>query len=118
MAAKGNAYAAKTVLFPTRFIFLEKTGLVAGNDISYKDYVDHYQGADADLVVLAYDWRFKAEPCASRELEQALRRGLVPLYRRFIDIYMERMAFHGEHDLAEKLADWKRCLRTNVGSMR
>lgn len=36
---KGAVYVTKTILFPARFIYLEKTGNIASNDVSYEYYV-------------------------------------------------------------------------------
>jgi len=47
---KGAVYVTKTVLFPARFIYLAKTGEIAGNDVSYQYYIDNFSGSDAKLV--------------------------------------------------------------------
>ena len=50
IANKGTVYVTKTILFPTRFIYLERTGEVAGNEVSHRYYLDNFIGDDAELV--------------------------------------------------------------------
>lgn len=107
MAGKGDVYITKTVLFPARFIYLERTGKVAGNDVSYQYYLEHFQGDDAALVELAYQWRNESVPEPLDEIITPLERGLVPLYHRFIDSYVTAMNRYGEEALADQLLAWR-----------
>lgn len=91
IAGKGAVYITKTILFPARFIYLAKTGEVAGNEASYKHYIDNFVGPDANLVERAYKWRFDSLPGDPDKVKTYLESGLVQLYSRFIDLYIDRM---------------------------
>ena len=107
MAKKGAVYITKTVLFPARFLYLEKTGEIAGNDASYQYYVDSFTGDDADLVNSGYQWRLHGLPEDLDSVTKKLNKGLVSLYHNFIDIYAGRMESYGQHELKQKLMQWR-----------
>ena len=107
IAAKGGVYITKTVLFPTRFIYLERTGKIAGNDVSYQYYLDNFLGDDAELVKQAYQWRIESVPDSMDEIVELLDKGIFRLYHQFIDIYVDCMDRHGEENLASQLRQWK-----------
>ena len=104
---KGSAQVSKIVLFPARFIYLEKTGEIAGNDVSYQYYIDHFSGPDADLVKHGYQWRFDSLPDDVSQVYELLHKGLGKLYLKFIDSYVQKMGLYGEEDLKNKLIKWK-----------
>lgn len=104
---KGTVYVTKTILFPARFLYLEKTGEIAGNDVSYKYYIDNFSGDDAELVRNGYQWRLSSLPEDSDSVTKDLNKGLVKLYHNFIDIYSKKMESYGLHDLNERLMEWK-----------
>ena len=104
---KGSAYASKTVLFPARFIYLARTGKIAGNDVSYRYYIDHFDGSDAELVKHGYQWRFDSFPDDVSQVVKLLDKGLRKLYQNFIDIYARQMSLHGEEALRKSLIEWK-----------
>ena len=106
IADRGIVHLTKTILFPARFIYLERTGEVAGNDESCRYFVDHFEGPDADLVQSAFDWRSDPLP-TQLEIVHLLRAGLSPLYRRFLEIYVPRLEEYEETELAAKLTDWR-----------
>ena len=110
VASKGTVYVTKTVLFPARFIYLERTGEIAGNDVSFQYYVDHFSGYDAALVQRAYQWRQESLPESSDEVVELLNKGLVPLYCRFIDIYRDCLSHYGEGDLSHRLGSWREAI--------
>jgi predicted nucleotidyltransferase len=104
---KGAVYVTKTILFPARFIYLEKTGEIAGNDASHQYYVDNFSGNDAELVSNGYQWRLNSLPQELSTVTDLLNEGLIELYHKFIDIYAERMGSYGQHELQSKLIKWK-----------
>jgi len=104
---KGLVYITKTVLFPARFLYLEKTGEIAGNDVSYQYYIDNFSGDDAELVRNGYQWRLNSLPEDLDLVTRLLNKGLIKLYHNFIDIYSRQMESYGHHDLKEKLVEWK-----------
>ncbi len=105
---KGVVYVTKTILFPARFIYLAKTGKIAGNDVSYHYYIDHFSGDDAKLVESAYQWRLHSLPDNQALVTQTMDKGLTKLYHHFISIYVERMDLYGQTDLKAKLLQWKK----------
>jgi predicted nucleotidyltransferase len=107
ISAKGVVYVTKTILFPARFIYLEKTGQIAGNDASYQYYIDSFNGKDADLVTQGYKWRHHSLPSDLDKVTNLLNDGLVALYCRFIDIYTRRMELYEQSEIRSQLLDWK-----------
>ena len=103
---RGPIYLTKMILFPARFLCLERTGLVTGNDESAHYYCDNFDGPDAELVAQAQQWRSEALP-ASVTIQGLLESGLVPLYMRFLDVYVERVETSGETDVASRLIRWR-----------
>lgn len=105
---KGVVYVTKTILFPARFIYLAKTGEIAGNDISYQYYINNFSGSDAELVDSGYQWRLSSLPENLDSVTQKMSEGLIKLYHNFIDIYAERMDSYGQLKLRSNLIQWKR----------
>lgn len=112
LAESGVVHLTKTVLFPARFLYLEHTGEVAGNDESASSYCSRFSGPDAELVARAHRWRTAPLP-AEDEISSLLRAGLIPLYRRFLDHYQASLESHNQPRLAERLQDWQTLLRTS-----
>ena len=110
---KGSVKVSKTILFPARFIYLEKTGKIAGNDVSYQYYIDHFSGPDADLVKYGYQWRFDSLPDDVSQVYELLHKGLDKLYLKFIDSYVQKMGLYGEEDLKNKLIKWKESIASS-----
>ena len=103
----GVLYITKIVLFPPRFIYLAETGLVAGNDDSVNFYTGKYTGRGAKLVGCAFDWRMNGLPDDLSKVSETLNSGLLDLYCRFIDTYIERMRAYKENELEAQLVHWK-----------
>ncbi|ROR94947.1 nucleotidyltransferase-like protein [Sinobacterium caligoides] len=110
ITAQGTVYTSKTILFPARFIYLAKTGEIAGNDVSYRYYVDNFKGADAELVRQGYEWRLHGLPEDPKVANAALDKGLVTLYTTFIDIFIDSMMTYGESRLCDELTQWKQAI--------
>ncbi len=104
---KGTVYVTKTILFPARFIYLEKTGKIAGNDVSHQYYVDNFAGDDTELVRNGYQWRLNSLPQELGIVTDLLNDGLIGLYHKFIDIYADRMGAHEQYELQSRLIEWK-----------
>jgi hypothetical protein len=104
---KGVVYVSKTVLFPARFIYLAKTGEIAGNDVSYQYYIDNFSGSDAELVYSGYQWRLGSLSEDLDEVTKTISNGLIKLYHNFIDIYVEKMELYGQIELKSNLIQWK-----------
>ena len=106
IADRGPIYLTKVILFPARFLSLERIRLVAGNDESARYYCDNFDGPDAELVAQALHWRSEALP-ASATIQGLLESGLVPLYERFLDVYVEAVEAYGETHVASRLMRWR-----------
>ncbi len=119
---KGPAHISKIILYPARFIYLERTSEIAGNEVSYQYYMDHFSGPDADLVEHGYQWRFNSFPDDIDRVVELLEKGLGILYQNFIDIYAQQMDLYGETDLKDGLIKWKeninQCSRTRQAVTR
>lgn len=108
IANKGIVYVTKTILFPARFIYLLKSGVIAGNEASAEYYVNNFLlGPDAILVNNSYQWRVNGFPARFDEVAECLQIGLVPLYVRFIDLYIAVMKDYQRDDLVTQLQAWK-----------
>ena len=109
LASSGIVHLTKTVLFPARLVYLERSGEVAGNDVSARHYCDHFNGPDAELVANALGWRSGLLPPVA-EIEALLERGLSPLYLRFLNVYVSRLEAFGDTALVARLIRWRETL--------
>jgi predicted nucleotidyltransferase len=112
IADKGVVYTTKTILFPARFIYLEKTGEIAGNEQSSLYYVNNFKGPDAELVKYGYHWRLNSLPVDLNIVTQYLEKGLILLYINYINIYIQRMEQYGENIIKNELIQWKKNIST------
>ena len=110
IAKKGVVYTTKTILFPARFIYLERTGEVAGNKESSRYYLDNFKGPDAELINYGYHWRLNSLPNDLNIVTGYLKKGLTLLYINYINIYIQRMEQYEENLLKNELIQWKRKL--------
>lgn len=102
---KGVVEITKTVLWPVRFIYILRTGKIAGNDVSVKYFRDNFSGHVVGLVSEAYKWRSVRLP-PDKEVLELLENSLVPLYEICINIYVKRLEEYGEKDLVEEINLW------------
>jgi len=107
IAKKGVVYITKTILFPARFIFLERTGKIAGNEDSCRYYMSNFKGPDAELIKNGYHWRFNSLPKDINIVTDYLKKGLTLLYINYINIYVERMELYKEISIKNKLIQWR-----------
>ena len=107
IAEKGVVYTTKTILFPARFIYLQKTGEIAGNEESSRHYIDNFAGPDAELIRQGYFWRFNSLPKDIDIVTNYLRKGISILYINYINLYIQQMDLYKEINLMDKLIQWK-----------
>ena len=107
---KGVVYVTKTILFPARFIYLQRTAEIAGNEASYQYYIENFSGEDARLVQQGYQWRLDGLPEDLSVVNSQLSKGLVKLYCNFIDIYIVQMDSYHEYEIKSKLEQWKQAI--------
>lgn len=97
----------KLVLFPVRFVFTASTGEVGRNDSA----VDHFEkvnaGPAARLARAALGWRHAPPPPGDPGTLEVIARGILPLYRIFLDDHEARLANSGRHDLTEAFRAWR-----------
>jgi hypothetical protein len=110
LVASGARTLTKRILFPVRFVYTARTGRIGRNDAAVEHFIQTERGAVAELVLSAFHWRYAPfEPGDPAVLEQA-RRGLLPLYRLFVDDYEPRLRSLGEGGLAAAFAAWREAL--------
>ncbi len=106
LVAAGARSLTKRVLFPVRFLYTARTGLIGRNDAAVALFLQTESGSAAELAGGAFLWRYRPfEPGDAAVLEQT-RRGLVPLYRLFADDYGRRLRSLGEDELARAFEAW------------
>ena len=106
LLAQGTRRVTKLVLFPVRFLFTAKTGLVGTNEAAAEHYLADGQVPSTDLVAAAVTWRSAAPDDA--EAEALLRGGMIPLYVHYIDDHIARLNDLGRSGLVGAFAEWRR----------
>jgi len=107
---KGLTYLTKTILFPVRFIYFEKTDSISGNDVSVNYYLNHFETNEKELVRYGFGLRNNKE--ISTEAIELLKKYLIPLYLRFIDIYIPVLSKYNKQDLVNEFQQWRKKLIT------
>jgi len=100
LVAQGPRRLTKLVLFPVRFLFTAETGQVGTNALAVEHFLADAGAPAKELVAAAMGWRLTA-PDDAPQAEALLGRGVIPLYRYFIEDHLERLARMGQRDLAE-----------------
>tara|TARA_Y100001960_G_scaffold15479_1_gene14038 strand:+ start:1008 stop:1826 length:819 start_codon:yes stop_codon:yes gene_type:complete len=108
IAEKGVVYTTKTILFPARFIYLERTGEIAGNKESSRYYQDNFKGPSSKLIQHGYHWRINDLPKDLGIVSDYLRKGLRELYINYINIYIQSMEKYKEIEIRDELIQWKK----------
>jgi hypothetical protein len=104
-AALGPRPASKVALFPVRFLFTARTGLIGQNKAS----VDHYlavtpDGPAADLARAGLRWRTQWSGSDCGNAARLLESGAIVLYQEFAAEYAGRLRGMGRADLARELS--------------
>ena len=105
---RGLTYLTKTILFPVRFVYFEKTGSISGNDVSVHYYLNHFETSEKQLVKYGFDLRSKKE--ITIEAIELLEKYLIPLYLCFIDIYIPVLSRYNNQDLVSEFQQWRQKL--------
>ena len=108
LVAQGVRQVTKWSLFPVRFVYTLATGAVAGNSESVQWARDHLEGPERVLATSALMWR--DEPWAPSYQTLVLGEGLAPLYRWFIQSYLEQATLPTE--LIDGFESWHTKLDT------
>jgi hypothetical protein len=96
----------KLILFPVRFLFTARTGEAGMNDRSVEHFTAVEAGPAAELAAKAFGWRYAPPRPGERAVTAALRSGVLPLYRRFVGEYQDRLRGYGALELTQAYVDW------------
>jgi hypothetical protein len=103
----------KQVLYPVRFLYTARTGDAGMNDQAVAHFLDLHDGAAAALASKALVWRSNPPNPGEDAVVEALRQGLLPLYRVFLADYEQRLRDYREFDLARRYREWRQKLDQN-----
>jgi hypothetical protein len=100
----------KTVLFPVRFLYTARTGQMGRNEAAVTHFTATETGPVADLALRGFAWREEPPDPNDPSVLAILERGLLPLYRLFVDEYAVRLGQEGELDRARAFEAWRQRL--------
>lgn len=104
--AGGARVASKVALFPVRFLYTVRTGLMGENDAAVAHYVDVTPaGPTADLAAAGLAWRSAWDP-ALVDVARTQLRAAPELYAEFVAAYVPELDAAGLSDLASELEVW------------
>lgn len=115
LLARGVRRVTKLVLFPVRFMFTAATSRVGTNDEAVGWYLAAADAPAKPLVRDALAWR-AAAPENRSAATALLRDQLVPLYLRYIDDHIDRLATADEPELVRGFEQWRDRLTRAAGS--
>lgn len=102
----GPRVLTKRILFPVRFIYTARTGEVGRNEAAVDYFVAAETGPAADLARRGYQWRSTPYAPDDPAVQQAVERGLLPIYGLFIEDYEGRLREYGDQGLADGFGTW------------
>jgi hypothetical protein len=106
-AALGPRPASKVALFPVRFLFTARTGLVGRNEAAVEHYLAQTpDGPAADLARAGMRWRTRWAPADRESAPRLLAAGAVPLYQEFAAEYAGLLRGMDRAALADELSRW------------
>jgi hypothetical protein len=106
----GARKLTKLVLYPVRFLYTAQTGQVGVNHKAVEHFSAVTTGMSAVLARSALEWRKTPPDPGDGAIAEALRKGLLPLYRVFLEDYERRLRGYGELDLAQAYSEWRQQL--------
>lgn len=106
LVARGVRQLTKLVLFPVRFLYTAKTGLVGTNEAAAELYLADGQAPSLALVAAALAWRSTA--LDEIEATALLQREMIPLYLHYIDDHTARLTELGRLDLVAAFVEWRK----------
>jgi len=102
----------KLILYPVRFVFTARTGEVGRNESAVDYLTGVTAGSAAELARTALAWRYTPPDPRDHATLDVIERGLLPLYRMFLDDYEVRLRNYGQRDLADAFRMWREQLET------
>ena len=103
----------KLILFPVRFVFTARTGEVGRNNLAVDYFTGVTTGPAAELARTAFQWRDTPPDPRDHATLDVIERGLLPIYRIFLDDHETRLRDYGEHGLAEAFRAWRQQLESS-----
>jgi len=103
----GVRMLTKRVLFPVRLLFTAQTGQIGRNEAAVEHFTKVETGPAADLARKGFEWRDEPPDPSDRTVVEILERGLLPLYRLFLEDYGVRLRAYGELNLVQALQEWR-----------
>ena len=100
----------KIVLFPVRLLFTARTGQIGRNEVAVEYFTAVETGLAADLARIGFTWREEPPDPSDPTVLDSLEKGLLPLYRLFLDEYAERLRQYGELELGHAFEQWRQRL--------
>jgi predicted nucleotidyltransferase len=97
----------KRVLYPVRFLFTARTGQIGMNDEAVKYFSTVEDGPVAELARKGLEWRIEPPNPGDQGVVETLQKGVLPLYRIFLDDYEQRVREYGEFELAQAYREWR-----------
>jgi predicted nucleotidyltransferase len=108
---EGKSIAAtKFVLYPVRLLFTAQTGEVGANADAVAHFARIAPEATRALAVAALEWRDEPAKLADPSAAAMIRAGLRPLYRLFVEDYVQRLHKHDAPGLAQRFREWSRAI--------
>jgi len=100
----------KIVLFPVRLLFTAQTGQIGRNEAAVVYFTGVETGPAGDLARNGFTWREEPPDPNDPAVVDSLEKGLLPLYRLFLDGYAVQLRQYGEFDLAHAFEEWRQRL--------
>ena len=107
LIAAGVRALTKRVLFPVRFLYTARTGLIGLNDAAVAHFVAMERGPVAELAAEALNWRYHPFEPGDASVHDKAARGLMPVTVLFVEEYEMRLRALGELELADSFARWR-----------
>jgi len=108
--AGGARMASKVALFPVRFLYTARTGLMGENEAAAAHYLASTPpGPTSALVHAGLEWRTRWSPSLI-DIYRGLLAAAPDLYREFVDGYAPELRSAGLAELADELEQWRGCL--------
>ena len=106
LVAAGTRSLTKRVLFPVRYLYTARTGLIGFNDAAVAHFLAAESGPAAQLASEASKALRALRARRSGGARQGPR-GLLPIYRMFVEEYAKRLRVLGERELANAFEQWR-----------
>jgi hypothetical protein len=97
----------KRILYPVRFLYTARAGEVGRNEWAVRHFTDAATGPAVALAQAALAWRHAPPVVRDDAMLELIDRGLLPIYRIFLDDYETRLRNYGEQRLVDSFGAWR-----------